>query len=112
MLRDDTFTRQNEIELLVLSACETASGDPRATLGLAGVAVQAGARSTLATLWAVADESTTQLVGEFYRQLQKSQTTKANKAQVLRQAQLSLIKDKKFNHPYFWSPFVLIGNWQ
>ena len=112
LLRDDTFTRQNEIELLVLSACETASGDPRATLGLAGVAVQAGARSTLATLWAVADESTTQLVGEFYRQLQKSQTTKANKAQVLRQAQLSLIKDKKFNHPYFWSPFVLIGNWQ
>ena len=112
LLRDDTFTRQNEIELLVLSACETASGDPRATLGLAGVAVQAGARSTLATLWAVADESTTQLIGEFYRQLQKSQITKANKAQVLRQAQLSLIKDKKFNHPYFWSPFVLIGNWQ
>ena len=112
LLRDDTFNRQNEIELLVLSACETASGDPRATLGLAGVAVQAGARSTLATLWSVVDESTAQMMGEFYRQLQKSATTKANKAEVLRQAQLALIRDEKFNHPHFWSAFILVGNWQ
>ncbi len=112
LLRDDTFNRKNNIELLVLSACETASGDPRATLGLAGVAVQAGARSTLATLWSVVDESTAQIMGEFYRQLQKSGTTKANKAEILRQAQLTLIKDKKFNHPHFWSPFILVGNWQ
>ena len=112
LLRDDTFNRQNDIELLVLSACETASGDPRASLGLAGVAVQAGARSTLATLWSVVDESTAQLMGEFYGQLQESLTTKANKAEVLRQAQLALIKDEKFNHPHFWSPFILIGNWQ
>ena len=53
------------LRLLVLSACETASGDSRATLGLAGVAVQAGARSTLATLWPVVDESTAQVMGEF-----------------------------------------------
>ena len=112
LLRDDTFNRKNDIELLVLSACETASGDPRATLGLAGVAVQAGARSTLATLWSVVDESTAQLMGKFYQELQKSQTTKANKAEVLRQAQLALIKDEKFNHPHFWSPFILVGNWQ
>ena len=112
LLRDDTFNRRNDIELLVLSACETASGDPRATLGLAGVAVQAGARSTLATLWSVVDESTAQLMGEFYNQLQKSGLTKANKAEVLRQAQLSLIKDDKFNHPHFWAPFILVGNWQ
>ena len=112
LLRDDSFNRKNDIELLVLSACETASGDPRATLGLAGVAVQAGARSTLATLWSVVDESTAQLMGKFYQELQKSQTTKANKAEVLRQAQLALIKDEKFNHPHFWSPFILVGNWQ
>ncbi len=103
LLRDDTFTRKNDIELLVLSACETASGDPRATLGLAGVAVQAGARSTLATLWSVVDESTAKVMGEFYRQLQKSQTTKVNKAEVLRQAQMTLIKDKQFDHPHFWA---------
>ena len=112
LLRDDTFNRKNDIELLVLSACETASGDPRATLGLAGVAVQAGARSTLATLWSVVDESTAQIMGEFYRQLQKSETTKANKAEVLRQAQIALMNDKQFNHPHFWAPFILVGNWQ
>ena len=112
LLRDDTFNRKNDIELLVLSACETASGDPRATLGLAGVAVQAGARSTLATLWSVVDESTAQMMGEFYRQLQTSATTKANKAEVLRQAQIALMNSKEFNHPHFWSPFVLVGNWQ
>ena len=112
LLRDDTFNRKNNIELLVLSACETASGDPRATLGLAGVAVQAGARSTLATLWSVVDESTAEIMAEFYRQLEKSETTKANKAEVLRQAQIALMNDKQFNHPHFWSPFVLIGNWQ
>lgn len=112
LLRDDTFNRKNDIELLVLSACETASGDPRATLGLAGVAVQAGARSTLATLWSVVDESTAQLMGEFYNQLQQSGVSKANKAEVLRQAQIALIKDKKFNHPHFWAPFILVGNWQ
>jgi len=112
LLRDDTFNRKNDIELLVLSACETASGDPRATLGLAGVAVQAGARSTLATLWSVVDESTAKLMGEFYNELQKSLNTKANKAEVLRQAQLALINDEEFNHPHFWSSFILVGNWQ
>ena len=57
------------VDLLVLSACQTAAGDERAALGLAGVAVKAGARSALASLWAVNDESTARLVGEFYRRL-------------------------------------------
>lgn len=112
LLQDNTFTRRNDIELLVMSACETASGDPRATLGLAGVAVQAGARSTLATLWSVVDESTAQLMGEFYNQLQQARTTNASKAEVLRQAQISLIQDERFNNPHFWAPFILVGNWQ
>ena len=112
LLRDDTFNRQSAIELLVLSACETASGDKRATLGLAGVAVQAGARSTLATLWSVVDESTAQIMGEFYRQLEQTDTTQINKAEALRQAQLSLLKNQQFNHPHFWAPFILVGNWQ
>ncbi|MGB5710193.1 MAG: CHAT domain-containing protein, partial [Waterburya sp.] len=101
-LRDDTFNRKNDIELLVLSACETASGDPRATLGLAGVAVQAGARSTLATLWSVVDESTAQIMGEFYSQLSQSTTSKANKAEILRQAQITLMKNQRFNHPHIF----------
>jgi CHAT domain-containing protein len=112
LLRDDTFNRKEAIELLVLSACETASGDDNATLGLAGVAVQSGARSTLATLWSVVDESTAQIMSEFYSQLIQSGVNQTNKAEALRQAQLSLIASKNFNHPHFWSPFILIGNWQ
>ena len=97
------------LELLVLSACETASGDNRAALGMAGVAVRSGARSTIATLWAVRDNSTALLISEFYRGLIESKLTKA---EALRQAQLSLLNHPQYNHPYYWSPFVLIGNWR
>ena len=112
LLRDDTFKRKNAIELLVLSACQTAAGDSRATLGLAGVAVQSGARSTLATLWSVADRSTVMIMEQFYLQIKQAGTNQFNKAEALRQAQLALMKDKDFNHPHYWAPFILIGNWQ
>ncbi|MEQ8958144.1 MAG: CHAT domain-containing protein [Coleofasciculus sp. C2-GNP5-27] len=102
--RQDT----NPIELLVLSACQTATGDKRAALGLAGLAVRSGARSTLATLWSVNDESTAQLMVEFYRQLTQSQVSKA---QALRQAQLTLLRQPNYQHPFYWAPFVLVGNW-
>ncbi|MEQ9550291.1 MAG: CHAT domain-containing protein [Coleofasciculus sp. G3-WIS-01] len=102
--RQDT----NPIELLVLSACQTATGDKRAALGLAGLAVRSGARSTLATLWSVNDESTAQLMVEFYRQLTQSQVSKA---QALRQAQLTLLRQSNYQHPFYWAPFVLVGNW-
>jgi CHAT domain-containing protein len=98
----------NPIELFVLSACQTATGDNRATLGLAGLAVRSGARSTLATLWSVRDESTAELMVEFYRQLLQ---TEVSKAEALRQAQLRLLKQPQYKHPYYWAPFVLVGNW-
>ncbi|MCA1993115.1 MAG: CHAT domain-containing protein [Coleofasciculus sp. S288] len=96
------------IELLVLSACQTATGDKRATLGLAGVAVRSGARSTLATLWSVQDQSTAELMVEFYRNLAQPEVSKA---EALRQAQLSLLKKTEYKHPFFWASFVLVGNW-
>lgn len=96
------------IELLVLSACQTAEGDKRAALGLAGVAVRSGARSTLATLWAVDDQSTSQLMVQFYQELARSGTTKA---EALRQSQLKLLQQPEFRHPFYWAPFVLVGNW-
>jgi len=99
----------NPIELLVLSACETAEGDNRAALGMAGVAVRSGARTTVATLWAVQDDSTALFMSEFYRRLIQRNDTKA---EALRQAQLFLLNNSKYNHPYYWSPFVLIGNWR
>ena len=74
------------IELLVLSACQTAVGDNRSTLGLAGVAVRAGARSTLATLWSVDDKSTAELMSKFYYQL--INTDGINKAEALQKVQI------------------------
>lgn len=103
-----TNYRKQPVQLLVLSACETAAGDDRSALGLAGIAVKAGARSALATLWSVSDVASTQLVGDFYLGLAK---TGESKAQALRQAQLALLADRRFRHPYYWSPFLLIGNW-
>lgn len=96
------------LELLVLSACQTALGDERAALGLAGIALKAGARSALATLWLVNDEATARLVGDFYAQLHKPEL---NKAQALREAQLNLIRDTGYRHPSYWAPFLMIGNW-
>ena len=101
--------RATPIELLVLSACQTALGDSRAALGLAGLAVRSGARSTLATLWNVNDESTAVLMVKFYQQL--TQQPGINKAKALRNAQLSLLQDPQYKHPYFWASFILVGNW-
>ncbi|KAB8331909.1 CHAT domain-containing protein [Scytonema tolypothrichoides VB-61278] len=111
---------EKNLELLVLSACETATGDERAVLGLAGVAVRSGARSTLATLWPVGDASTAQVMGKFYQDLKKPGEKKSD---ALRMAQLSLIESLKTKpafeeikalppHPYYWASYVLVGNWQ
>ncbi len=105
LLRISDSSRSSTIELLVLSACKTAEGDKRAALGLAGVAVRAGARSTLATLWSVDDQSTANLMSEFYRELNAG----VNKAEALQRAQLAVFAKEK--SPYFWAPYVLVGNW-
>ncbi|KAB8330109.1 CHAT domain-containing protein [Scytonema tolypothrichoides VB-61278] len=105
LLRLSDTKRSSTIELLVLSACKTAVGDKRAALGLAGVAVHAGARSTLATLWSVDDEYTADLMSRFYQELKAG----VNKAEALQHAQLAVFAQEK--SPYFWAPFVLVGNW-
>lgn len=108
LLRKRDEVREEAIELLVLSACETAAGDKRAALGLAGVAARAGARSILASLWSLDDESGAQFIGHFYRALSDR---KLSKAEALRQAQLTLLRDPNFRHPRYWAPYVLVGNW-
>ncbi|WP_069472565.1 CHAT domain-containing protein [Candidatus Marithrix sp. Canyon 246] len=95
--------RQQPLELLTLSACQTAVGDDQAALGLAGVAIKAGARSALASLWLIDDEATTTLMIKFYQQLQK-----LPKAKALQAAQLSLLHGK-YKHPLYWAPFLMIG---
>jgi len=101
--------RGRPLELLVLSACETAVGDNRAALGLAGVAVKSGARSAVATLWLVDDQASSLLTQEFYGQLRAA--THSSKAKALQAAQVSLLNDERYRHPYYWSPYLVIGNW-
>jgi CHAT domain-containing protein len=103
-----TTFREQPIELLTLSACQTATGDDRAALGLAGIAVKAGARSALATLWFINDQASAVLIAEFYAQLQDPSLSKVK---ALQQAQLKLLEDRRYRHPIYWSPFLLIGNW-
>ncbi|MEH2242811.1 CHAT domain-containing protein [Nostoc sp.] len=107
LLKSREQKRTEPVELLVLSACETAAGDNRAALGLAGVALRAGARSTLASLWEIGDNSTALFIDEFYRQLITGKTT----AEALRFAQLKLLKTSEYNRPMYWAPYILVGNW-
>jgi CHAT domain-containing protein len=109
LLRSRNQASAEAIALLVLSACQTAEGDDRATLGLAGVAIKAGARSTLASLWQIDDRSTALLIGEFYQALTQGPITKA---EALRRAQLALLKNyPNYDRPAYWAAYVLVGNW-
>lgn len=106
------FTNSNQVlELLTLTACKTAVGDERSALGLAGVAIQAGAKSTLASLWSISDSSTAQIAISFYKKLLNNPNI--NKAEALQSAQIELITKQRgqFTHPAYWSPLILIGNW-
>jgi CHAT domain-containing protein len=109
LIKDRSSQSDNAINLLVLSACQTAIGDDRATLGLAGVAVRAGARSTIASLWSVSDEATQLLMSNLY---QKLVATNLGKAESLQTAQQSLLRTKEYRAPFYWAPFILVGNWQ
>jgi len=110
LLQGTDVNRQRPIELLVMSACQTADGDQRAALGLAGMAVQAGARSTLASLWSVDDQATSELMVRFYQELAKGNVTKA---EALRQAELAMLHhpESYLQRPFYWAAFVLLGNW-
>jgi len=102
------FSKGTEpVELLALTACQTGIGDDRATLGMAGITVQAGVRSALASLWYVDDAFTQELVAKFYENLR----LQMSKAEALKEAQKALIDRNKNIHPAKWASFILIGNW-
>ncbi len=107
LLKSEKFTKQ-PLELLTLSACQTAEGDDRAPLGLSGIALKAKVRSAMGSLWPVSDEAASQLMAAFYKRLSEPSTSKV---QALRQAQLLLLKQKDLENPFYWSPFILAGNW-
>ena len=113
LLRNKIQTATSKIELLVLSACQTAQGDNRATLGLAGVAIRAGASATIGSLWKQDDREGYKLMIEFYQELGTDKTTKAKALQKIQKKFLRReIKNKTENiHPALWANFVLLGNW-
>ena len=107
LLKSDKFEKE-PIELLTLSACQTAEGDDRAPLGFAGVALKSHARSAMGTLWPISDEAAFNLMTHFYRNLTEKKMTKVK---ALQQAQLVLLKETDMKNPFYWSPFILVGNW-
>ncbi len=105
-------THESSLNLITLSACETALGDDRAALGLGGIALRAGAQSAVATLWKVNSWFATQFMPLFYEKISQG----LPKAQALQQAQVEIINKASIkcpvcDHPYFWASFILIGNW-
>ena len=105
MLSDDKL-KNNPIDLLTLSACQTAEGDDKALLGFSGMAIKSNALSAIGTLWSVNDVATAQFMDNFYTNM-----VKVPKAQALRQVQINFINSKDLKHPHYWSPFILVGNW-
>ncbi len=101
-----------KVTLVTLSACESALGDKEPDgseiTTLAEAFSSAGATSVLASLWSVGDESTKELMVEFYRQLAAGQS----KAAALQSAEVKLLKNPKFSRPLYWAPFVLMGDWR
>jgi CHAT domain-containing protein len=115
----DGFLRTDEIfnlrlgsPLVMLSACETGLGKEKrgeGVLGLTRAFMYAGAPTVGVTLWSVADKSTATLMTDFYRRLFSAGEVSTSAA--LRDAQLAMISDKKYSAPFFWAPFVLVGDW-
>jgi CHAT domain-containing protein len=108
IIKTSKYRKDNPLELLTLNACETATGDERAALGLSGIALKAGARSAVATLWPVYDDAATNFTLEFYKHLKSG----LSKAQALQKVQkIFLTPQSKYKHPHYWAAFILIGNW-
>jgi CHAT domain-containing protein len=125
--QDDGYWEAREIlqtdlraDLVVLSACETGRGRIRRGEGLWGLSwalFVAGSPANVLSQWAVADESTAVLMTAFYRRLQAGGGGSVHKAEALRQAQLVLLEGREgkgtgYAHPFYWAPFVLMGDWR
>ncbi|OCQ97216.1 hypothetical protein BCD64_15210 [Nostoc sp. MBR 210] len=103
-----TQNRKQKIDLLILSACQTATGNDQEVMGIAGTIVQAGASSAIASLWDLDDAASVPFMKEFYRNLGQPDISRA---EALRLAQLSLLQNPQYDHPRYWAPYVLVGSW-
>ena len=119
---EDGFLRTDEVfnlklgsPLVILSACETGLGKEKrgeGVMGLTRAFMYAGAPTVGVSLWSVADKSTAELMTDFYKRLLTSGATPTRPSAAMREAQLSMIAGKKYSAPFYWAPFVLVGDWQ
>lgn len=110
---DEVFNLKLSSPLVMLSACETGLGRERrgeGVMGLTRAFMYAGAPTVGVTLWSVADKSTSELMTDFYKNLLGGATPAPSDA--LRRARLQMIDAKRFSTPYYWAPFVLVGDWK
>ncbi len=109
-IREITALPLGGTRLVTLSSCESGITDadqvPNEYLGLGGSFLRAGAATVVSSLWSVDDESTAEIMAEFYRYLHRD---KLGVAEALRRAQLDMIRGGRFRHPFFWAPFVAVG---
>jgi CHAT domain-containing protein len=107
----EIFDLNLKADLVVLSACDTGRGERKSGEGIVGLTwalFVAGAPSQIVSQWAVNDASTAQLMQSFYANLRGGKS----KGDALREAELSLMKEAAHSHPYYWAPFILIGDWR
>jgi CHAT domain-containing protein len=110
---DEVFNLKLGSPLVMLSACETGLGREKrgeGVMGLARAFMYAGAPTVGVTLWSVADKPTADLMASFYQGLLSAQTPTPSAA--MHAARLSLLAHKETSAPYFWAPFVLVGDWK
>jgi CHAT domain-containing protein len=111
---DEIFNLKMGAPLVMLSACETGLGKEKrgeGVIGLTRAFMYAGAPTVGVTLWSVADKSTAELMTDFYRRL-LSQGKPASASSAMRQAQVAMISGKKYSAPFYWAPFVIVGEWK
>ena len=112
---DEVFNLRLGAPLVMLSACETGLGKEKrgeGVIGLTRAFMYAGAPTVGVSLWSVADKSTAELMTDFYKRLLATGAETTAPAAAMRGAQLSLIAGKKYSAPFYWAPFVLVGEWR
>ena len=109
----DVYNLTLKCDLLALSACETGLGKIMRGEGIVGLTrafLYSGASNLLVSLWKVSDNSTSQMMVEFYQQMLLKENNELNYAALLQKAKQILILDKNYSRPYYWAPFILIGD--
>jgi CHAT domain-containing protein len=115
---DEVFNLNLGAQLVMLSACETGLGKEKrgeGVIGLTRAFMYAGTPTVGVSLWSVADKSTAELMTDFYRRLLGPSTGSsalASPSSAMREAQLAMIAGKKYSAPFYWAPFVLVGDWR